>query len=123
MRGLLGGKGERMTPGPTRSCCPTPDLGRLILARLSPEKPPYCIRSCDQVDEPWVKLTTRIFLQLLEGSRQAHSSPIRSIRGHRVNRIGDHDDSSADGDVFACQPVRIARSIIILVMMPNHHLN
>jgi hypothetical protein len=45
--------------------------------------------------------------------------PVRSIRGQRVEAVHDREDARTDGDVGAADPIRVAGSVPVLVVVPD----
>src|ERR1051326_7150350 len=87
---------------------------------MSPTNPS---RLGDQSHKVWVKLTSRVLLELLNGPRQTHRPPVRSISSHRVDGVGYHDDTCANRDRVTRQPIRVTRTVEVLVMVTNHRLH
>ena len=53
-----------------------------------------------------------------------HGFLIRPVRRHRVEGIGDAHDLRLEGNLVAFEPVRISRTVDVLVMAPDarHHM-
>src|SRR6266513_730780 len=113
--------GDSLRPGWSRPS------RRLRTARLNAliraQKPADPSRFRGHLHETRIKLTSRILLELLDGTGKAHRLAIRPVSGHRINGIGDHDDARANGDLFTREPVWIARSVEVLVMVSDHAFN
>src|ERR1700719_3102834 len=55
----------------------------------------------------------------VHGEFQVHGGLIGAVGGHGVERIGDGDDASHQGNLIAFQAVGIAAAVDVLVMQLN----
>src|SRR6266404_4154154 len=109
--------GEALRPGWPRRArrLRTARLNALICA----QKPADASRFRGHLHETRIKLPSRILLEFFHGPGKAHRLAIRPVSRHRINGIGDHDDARADGDLLTREPVWIARSVEVLVMVSD----
>src|SRR6185312_14703555 len=63
---------------------------------------------CDYL---WIKLASRLRAQLLTDRRARKCFAVRSVGGHRVDRVGEHNHASPKWDPVARQSVRITRTV------------
>src|SRR3954469_3831967 len=66
-----------------------------------------------------VELRVRALLELQERLLLGEPAAVRALGGHRVVRVGDADDASAERDLLAGQPVRIAGAVPALVVVQH----
>ncbi len=74
-------------------------------------------RFLNEPHELWIELVAGILAQLLERPEGSKCLPVRPVGGHRVERVGDHDDAGPDRDFRSRKPFRVSCSIKVLVMM------
>jgi hypothetical protein len=74
-------------------------------------------------DNRRVKLSAALDAQLVHRRLDRHCPPVRPVRSQRVKRIGDMDQSRAEGDLRTGQAVRIARASPMLMVMQDVSVN
>ena len=92
---------------------------RFRVCTTDPEKAADVRRLGNYLDEPRIKLPTRVRCQFFHHHVKAKRLTVRAVGGHGVDRVGNHDNPSTDGNCRPYQSVRIPRSVKILVMVSN----
>jgi hypothetical protein len=75
------------------------------------------------INDIGVPLSVAPVLENLVNLREAQAPAIRAIAGHRVERVGDRQDSSLKRYVFARKVVRVSCSIEALVVVLDTRKN
>src|SRR5207245_9182165 len=82
-------------------------------------QPSNRLRLNKEVGEIGVELATGILPYLVHDSLKRQRLSVRPLRGHGVERIGEHDDPVADRIVLTGNSIRIPAAVEVLVMIPN----
>ena len=73
-----------------------------------------------RADDGRVELLARPLHQLAMCGDPRDGSPVGAGRGHHLVGVGDRDDASAEADLAAGQPARVARAVVPLVVLDDH---
>src|SRR6188474_246285 len=69
--------------------------------------------------DPRIVTATRLRLQLFDARRERERRALRTLRHHRLDRVGDSDDPRLEEDVVAAQAAWIAGPVHTLVVLAD----
>ena len=77
------------------------------------------IRTEQLVDHRRIELLTAASNELVADYLLAQRIPVRTLRGHSIERICQHDNARCERDIFTREAIWIAGSVPVLVVMPD----
>ena len=73
----------------------------------------------ERSDDRGIELRARVRVQLGERGRGAPRLAVGPVHSDRLERVRDEDDPRAERDLLAREPVRVARSVEVLVVVED----
>ena len=100
-------------------CRPAPSFGAIAGCLDADFRPGFFRDRKEHGDDLRIELPPRLSLDFVARHGIGASTPVRPVRHHGIEGVGDGEDSGSQGDFFPRQALGIPRAVITLLVGEN----